>query len=87
MKEEYSKDMETFKKKSKGNLKIKWPLNKIKNTVTSHSNRLEQVEDGIPGLEDKIDIEGKIEEFLDKRLKSCKRNIQELCDSIKRSYL
>jgi hypothetical protein len=33
------------------------------------------VEDRISGLEDKIDIKEKTEEVLDKRLKSCKRNI------------
>jgi tRNA splicing ligase len=42
------------------------------------------VEDRILGLEDKIDIKEKTEELLDKRLKSCERNKQELCHSIKR---
>jgi hypothetical protein len=41
------------------------------------------VEDRISGLEDKIDNKTKTEEFLDKRLKSCERNTQELSDSIK----
>jgi hypothetical protein len=38
------------------NMKIKSSLRQTKNTVTSHSNKLEQVEDRILGLEDKIDI-------------------------------
>jgi hypothetical protein len=45
------------------------------------------VEDRISGLEDKIDNKEKIEEFSDKRLKSCKRNMQELSDPIKRPNL
>jgi hypothetical protein len=41
------------------------------------------VEDRISGLKDKINIKEKTEEFLDKRLKSCERKTQELCNSIK----
>jgi hypothetical protein len=41
------------------------------------------MKDRISGREDKIDIKGKTDEFLDKRLKSCERNMQELCNSIK----
>jgi hypothetical protein len=44
------------------------------------------VEDRISGLKDKLDIK-KPEEFIDKRLKSCKRNTKELCNSIKRPNL
>jgi chaperonin cofactor prefoldin len=44
------------------------------------------VEDRISGFEYKIDIKEK-KEFLDKRLKRCERNIQELCNSIKRPNL
>jgi hypothetical protein len=40
------------------------------------------VEDRISGLENKIDIKERTEEYIDKRLKSCERNMQEL--SIKR---
>jgi chromosome segregation ATPase len=47
-----------------------------KNTVEDHSSRLEQVEDRISKLEDKIDVKEKIE--------NCKRNMQELSDSIKK---
>jgi hypothetical protein len=45
------------------------------------------VEDRISGLKDKLDIKEKTEEFIDKRLKSCKRNTKELCNSIKRPNL
>jgi hypothetical protein len=37
-------------------LEIKSPFSHTKNTVVDHSNRLEQVEDKISELEDKIDI-------------------------------
>jgi chromosome segregation ATPase len=57
-----------------------------KNTGESPSSRLTQVEDRISEIKDKIDIKEKTE-LLDKRLKSCKRNTQELSDSIKRPKL
>jgi chromosome segregation ATPase len=57
------------------------------NTVEDHSRRLEQAEDRISELKDKIEIKGKTEELLVKQLKTCKRNIQELTDSIKRPNL
>jgi hypothetical protein len=41
------------------------------------------VEDRILELDEKIDIKEKTEELLDERLKSCKRNMQELSNSIK----
>jgi hypothetical protein len=41
------------------------------------------VKDRLSGLEDKINIKEKTEELLDKRLKSCERNMQELSNSIK----
>jgi ABC-type hemin transport system substrate-binding protein len=47
--------------------KEKNTLNQIKNTTESHSGRLDQVEDRISGLEDKIDIKEKAE-LLDKRV-------------------
>jgi hypothetical protein len=40
-----------------------------------HSSRLEQAEDRISELEDKMEIKGKTEELLVKQLKSCERNI------------
>jgi hypothetical protein len=51
------------------------------------TNRLGHGEDGISGLEDKIDIYDKTEESIGKRFKSYKRNTQELSDSIKRPNL
>jgi Mg2+ and Co2+ transporter CorA len=46
--------------------------------VESYSSRLEQVEDRISELEDKIQIKEKTEEILVKQLKNCGRNMQEL---------
>jgi hypothetical protein len=59
----------------------------IQNTMEGHSSRLEQVEDRISELEDKIEIKGKSEELLVKQLKTYERNMQELIDSIKRPNL
>jgi chromosome segregation ATPase len=55
--------------------------------VEGHSSNLEQLEDGITKLEDKIEIKEKSEEILVKQLKSCEKNMQELSDSIKRANL
>jgi hypothetical protein len=52
--------------------------------VESYSGRLEKVGDRLSGLKDKIDIKEKIEKLLDKRLKYCERNMQELNNCIKR---
>jgi DNA mismatch repair ATPase MutS len=53
--------MKSLKKKDSnrnpGNEKVS--LNQTKNTVESHSSRLEQVEYRISGLEDKIDMKEK----------------------------
>jgi chromosome segregation ATPase len=68
-------------------LEIKSSLNQIKNTVKSHFSAPEQVEERISGLKDKIDIKEKTEEFIDKRLKSCKRKAEELFNSLKRPNL
>jgi chromosome segregation ATPase len=62
------------------------PLTQTKNTVEGHSSKLEEVEDRISELEDKIEIEEKAE-LLVKPLKSYKRNIEEYSDSIKRPNL
>jgi chromosome segregation ATPase len=59
----------------------------IQNKMKGHSSRLEQAEDRISELEDKIEIKGKTEELLVKQLKTCERNMQELTDSIKRPNL
>jgi chromosome segregation ATPase len=64
-------------------MEIKSLLNQIKNTEESHFYRTEQVEDRISELEDKIVSKRKTEGFLEKRLKNCKRNTQELNNSIK----
>jgi hypothetical protein len=45
------------------------------NAVEGHSSRLQQVEDRISELEDKMEVKGKTEELLVKQLKSCERNI------------
>jgi chromosome segregation ATPase len=55
--------------------------------VKGHSSRLEQVEDRISELKDKIEIKHKREELLVEQLKNCERNIQELANSIKRPNL
>jgi hypothetical protein len=55
--------------------------------MEGHSFRLEQVEDRISELEDKMEIKGKTEELLVKQLKTCNRNMQEFTDSIKRPNL
>jgi hypothetical protein len=78
--------MESYRKKTqRGILEIKSHLNQIKNTTESHSSRMEQGENRISGHEDKTDITNR--RMLNKRHKSCKRNIHELCDSIKRPNL
>jgi hypothetical protein len=51
--------------------------------VEGYSSRLEQVEDRISELKDKIEIKEKTEEVLVKQNKICERNMQELSDSNK----
>jgi chromosome segregation ATPase len=55
--------------------------------VEGHSSRLEQEEDRISELKNKIEIKERTEEILVKQLKSCESNMQELSDSIKRTKL
>jgi Mg2+ and Co2+ transporter CorA len=55
--------------------------------VEGYFSGLEQAEDRTSDLEDKIEIKGKTKELLVKQLKTCKRNMQKLTDSIKRSNL
>jgi chromosome segregation ATPase len=55
--------------------------------VEGHSSRLEQAEDRISELKDKIEIKGKTKELLVKQLKTCKRNMKEFTDFIKRPNL
>jgi hypothetical protein len=44
--------------------------------MKGHSSKLEQEEDRISELEDKMEIKGKTEELLVKQLKTCKRNME-----------
>jgi chromosome segregation ATPase len=77
IKEEVTHDMENLRKKNE---------TETQNTIEGHS-RLEQVEDRISELEDKMEIQGKTEELLVRQHKTCQRNMQELTDSIKRPNL
>jgi chromosome segregation ATPase len=84
IKQELNKNMENLRKKYQAEiLEIKRPVSQAKTTVEGHYSRIEQVEDRITELEDKIEIKEKTEEILLKQLKSCKRNMQELSNSIK----
>jgi hypothetical protein len=87
MKEEFNKDMESLRKNIQTEiLEIKRSLSQIKKTEI-HCRGTEQVEDRNSGHKDKIHIKEKTEEFLDKRLKSCERNMQEFCNSIRKPIL
>jgi hypothetical protein len=55
--------------------------------VEGHSSRLEQVEDRILELKDKMDIKEKTEELLVKQPESCESNMQEFSNSINRPNL
>jgi TolA-binding protein len=66
IKEEVTHGMENLRKMNQ---------TEIQNTVEGHSSRLEQVEDRISELEDKIEIKEKTEELLVKQLKTCERNV------------
>jgi chromosome segregation ATPase len=88
MKDEFKKYIESLRKNNQTEiLENKSSFNKIKNTLEIHSHRLTQMEGRISGLKDKIGIKEKIEKYLDKSLKSCARNMQEFCNSIKRPNL
>jgi chromosome segregation ATPase len=78
IKEEVTHDMENLRKKSE---------TEIQNTMEGHSSRLEQAEDRVSELEDKMETKGKTEELLVKQHKTCKRKLQELTDSIKKPNL
>jgi hypothetical protein len=78
IKEEVAHDMENLRKKNE---------TEIQNTMEGYSTRIEQAEDRISELEDKREIKGKTEPLLVKQLKTCKKNMQELTDSIKRPNL
>jgi chromosome segregation ATPase len=67
-------DLENLRKKNQQEiLEIKSPYSQTKHRVEDHSRRLEQVEDRISELKDKIEIKEKTEEILVKQLKSCER--------------
>jgi chromosome segregation ATPase len=78
IKEDTIHDMENLRKKNE---------TETQNTMEGHSSRLEQVEDRISELEDKMEIKGKTEELLVKQLKTYERNMQELTNSIKKPNL
>jgi septal ring factor EnvC (AmiA/AmiB activator) len=65
-------------------MEIKSPFNQINHTAKVYSIRLEQVQERISELKDKIGIKRqKAEEILAKQLKSCERNMEELSNYIK----
>jgi hypothetical protein len=76
IKEELNKDMEILRRKNKTEiLEIKSPCSQTKNTVEGHSSRLEQVEDRISELKDKIEIKEKTIFFLESNnSRAMKRN-------------
>jgi hypothetical protein len=78
IKEEVTHDVENLRKKNEI---------ETQNTVEGHYSRLEQAEDRISELEDKMEIKVKTEELLVKQLKSCKRNMQELTNANKKQNL
>jgi chromosome segregation ATPase len=78
IKEEVTHGMENLRKKNE---------TEIQNTMEGHFSRLEQAEDRISELENKMEIKGKTEEQLVKQLKTCERNMQELTNSSKRPNL
>jgi chromosome segregation ATPase len=78
IKEEVTHDMANLRKKNE---------TEPQNTMEDHSSRLEQAEDRISDLEDKMETKGKTEELLVKQLKTCERHIQALTNSIKRPNL
>jgi archaeosine-15-forming tRNA-guanine transglycosylase len=55
--------------------------------MEGHFSRLEQAEDRISEVEDKMEIKGNTETLLVKQLKTCERNMQELTKSNKRPNL
>jgi hypothetical protein len=67
IKEEVTHNMENLRKKHE---------TETQNTMEGHSSRLEQAEDRISELEDKMEIKGKTEELLVKELKICERSMK-----------
>jgi hypothetical protein len=58
MKDEFNMDMKSLHKKNQTET-LEFLKSNKRNTVESHSSRLEQVEDRILGLKDNIDIKEK----------------------------
>jgi hypothetical protein len=89
MKEEFSKDMESLrKKKQQSNRK---PGNKkflnSKNRVEKHSSRLKKVKGNISELKDKIDIKEKNGRIFRKKDSRAVKGICKNCNSFKRPNL
>jgi chromosome segregation ATPase len=81
-------DLENLRRKNQTDIQeIKRLHSQTKYTVEGLSIRIEQVEDRISELKDKMEIKEKTEEILVKQLKNCESNMQELTDSIKRPNL
>jgi chromosome segregation ATPase len=78
IKEEVTHDMGNLRKKTE---------TETQTTMEGHFSKLEQAEDRISELKDKIEIKGKTEELLVKQFKTCEKNMQELTNSIKRPNL
>jgi phosphatidate phosphatase PAH1 len=78
IKEETTQDMEKLRKKNE---------TEMQNEMEGQSHRLEQAEDRISELEDEMVIKGKPEELLIQQLKTCKKKMKELSDSIKKPNL
>jgi hypothetical protein len=86
-KEEFNKDMESLtrkKKRNPGNNKL---LKSNKNLTERHSSRMEQAEGRISRFKHKIYIKEKNRHIHRQMNKSWKKNMQELCNSIKRPNL
>jgi chromosome segregation ATPase len=74
IKEEVTHDIENLREKDE---------TETQNAMEDHPSRLEQAEDRISELEDEMEIKGKTKELLEKQLKICEGNMQELTNSIK----
>jgi chromosome segregation ATPase len=59
----------------------------MQNKMEDQSCKIEQTEDRISELKDKMVIKGKTKELLLKQLKTCEKKMQELTDTIKRPKL
>jgi hypothetical protein len=78
IKEEMTQDIENLRKKNE---------TELQNKMEGQSHRIEQTEDRISELKYEMVIKGKTKEQLVKQLKTCKKKMQELTDSIQRPNL